>query len=148
MMGVPVETDPDGRHVLSRASVAAAPHIRWNSFVDIVSAGPDTFEQGPRRNAALAFLYESHVQNGGHDAYFEYTGGAYAEETIFGLRHLGDTCRAQVLARALAASRAVSGGGFEQHDNQFGRCTPQLVTHLERHLDTQEALYIRWRDDV
>lgn len=148
MMGVPEVAQPDGRHMLSRRAAAAAPHVRWNAFIDIISADPATFEAGPRRHAALAFLYESHVQNGGHDAYFAYTGGAIAEETVFALRFLGDDCRAKVLAQAVMASKEGRGERLECLDAQFGRCAPKLVRFLELHLNANEALYIQWDDDV
>jgi len=144
MMGVPELLTPDNRHRLSREAVAAAPHIRWNAFLDIISANPSSFPIGLRRQASLAFLYESEVQNGGHDQYFANTRGEHAQETVFALRALGDNCRAQILAQAHAAS----GGGTTEipsrFDDEFHRCKPELIEVLSQHLQAHESLYIEW----
>jgi hypothetical protein len=97
-----------------------------------------------RRQAALAFLYEAEVQNGGHDQYFSNTSGQYAGETVLALKELGGLCQAQVLAQAFEAS---NGGRREvppEFDAAFHECDPNLCGVLERHLDEHESLYIEW----
>ena len=144
MMGIPELLTPDSRHRLSKQAVVAAPHILWNAFIDIISANPSSFPAGLQRQAALAFLYESEVQSGGHDQYFSNTRGEYTQETVFALRSLGDNCRAQNLAQAHAAS----GGGAIQtpskFDNEFHRCKPELIKVLGQHFQSHEQTYIEW----
>jgi Domain of unknown function (DUF4375) len=144
MMGVPAELSERGRHRLSRAAIVETPYIRWNAFIDIISAGPDAFEPGMRRHAALAFLYESEVQNGGHDQYFSNSGGTYAQDTIVALKELGGICHSKVLADALAVSDYGHSEVPDKRDAAFHRCNPDLCGVLQRHLDTHESLYIEW----
>ena len=143
-MGVPAETTADGRHRLKRNEFEAKPYVRWNAFVDIISEGPETFLKGRKRAAALVFLYESEIQNGGHDQYFSNTEGRFAEETVLALRKLGDECRAKVLAKALEAYRRSPESEDATSDTEFYCCEPELIRILEEHLDQNESLYIEW----
>ncbi len=134
----------DGRHRLSRKQVEEGPHIRWNAFVDIISNDPTHFLPGPQRNAALVFLYESEVQNGGHSQYFSNSSGLFASETPLALQELGDHHRAKLLSEAIEVWASDPENDLSTFDNQFHQHEPDLTGVLGEHLDKNESLYIDW----
>jgi len=144
MLGIPEVLTPDGRHKLNRVEVSAAPYKRWNCFIDIISQDPALVPVGPVHDASLVFLYESEVQNGGHDQYFWNTKAVYAAETIEALTRLGDHCRAKVLSEAYATHKADQDSDHEDYDERFHDCEPELANVLEEHLEKNEGLYIEW----
>ena len=142
ILGVPELLTPEGRHRLRCDEVKLRPELRWNAFVDIVSVDPTSLPAGPKRCAALALRYESEVQNGGHDQYFDNTGCRYVEETIRALAQLGDHCRGRVLSQAY--EEYVAEGDTSSFDAAFHRCEPGLTVVLEAHLMEHEDTYIEW----
>jgi hypothetical protein len=144
ILGVPELLTPEGRHRLSRAETKERPGLLWNAFVDIVSVAPESLPAGPRRSAALALLYESEVQNGGHEQYFDNTDCKYVDETIRALGELGDHCRARVLAQAYEEHEAEDGSLGPELDKAFHACQPKLTLVLEAHLLENEDIYIEW----
>jgi len=144
MLGIPEVLTSDGRHKLSRVEVSAAPYKRWNCFIDIISEDPKLIPVGPIRDASLVFLYESLVQQGGHDLYFSNTDSAYATENIQALQNFGDNCRAKVLSEAYTFQKTAPDVDYELYDERFHKCEPTLGELLEKHLEKNESLYIEW----
>jgi len=125
---------------LPAASSEADASVVWNAFVALLScSGVD--ELHPAQQAAWwALAYDSEVNNGGHDAFFEQYAGTGAESTIKALQALGALIQANILTAAVArrttTNRAEGKGslGFDDLDAAFGAASPTLVDTLEKHL--------------
>jgi len=125
---------------LPAASSEADASVVWNAFVALLScSGVD--ELHPAQQAAWwALAYESEVNNGGHDAFFEQYARTGAESTIKALQALGALIQANILTAAVARRTTTNGAegkgslGFDDLDAAFGAASPTLVDTLEKHL--------------
>lgn len=125
----------------------------WNAFVALLSySGVD--ELHPAQQAAWwALAYDSEVNNGGHDAFFEQYAGAGAESTIKALQALGALIQVNILTAAVARrttmTRAEGKGslGFDDLDAAFGAVSPTLIDTLEKHLLAHRGDFILLRSE-
>lgn len=128
------------RRVVSRVAAEREPHLIWNAFVDLVAVEAYEDLTEIQRRAHLVFWYDSEVQNGGHDQYFENCGTQRNGEVIEALERLGLPCLAKVFA--MAASANSSGQGLSAADDAYHLCAPSAIEGLEAHLTINQDHYV------
>jgi hypothetical protein len=133
------------------------PYQLWNEYVDLLAMSDYDALEPVQRVAHLVFWYESEVQNGGHLQYFENQGTTHLDKTIAALRHLHGNCYSEVLAAAKVqyysrprtkiqstteyVATALQ-GEFDQFDQAFAQCRPEIVDLLKAYLNDHEAAFI------
>jgi hypothetical protein len=150
------------RAQVSRRLAASSPYEVWNAFVNFLGSEPIELFTPEQRVAALAFRYESEVQNGGHLQYFSNCGVGEATQAVDALRQLGAPGHAAVLASAVASLPAdpdpspvsvdeyVSMALEDPHgrwDRAFHELNPPLIAVLEAYLDSHFSAFIAFDDD-
>ncbi|MCP4590456.1 MAG: DMP19 family protein [bacterium] len=145
------------RRKVTRQDVEADPYVLWNEFVDLLATSDYDDLSPTQRVAHLAFLYDSEVQNGGHLQYFENRGTSQVEESIRALNHLGAQAQSDVLRAAstryesqtreeIGSVReyvaAALEGEFDDLDQAYYACDPELATILQTFLDANEQEFI------
>jgi len=147
-------------HLYRKAStrqLERKPHVLWNEYVDLLAMSDYALTQ-VQRIAHLAFWYDAEVQNGGHLQYFENKGITRVDETIAALRNLGAQCQSEVLSRAsiqfLSRPRAripsaseyieiALQGEFDEFDQAYHACHPEITELLKTYLEANEAEFIK-----
>ena len=143
---------------LTKQDVEANPNLIWNGFVHIIAQHDNPELSAVQRPAALVFLYENEVQNGGHYQYFENYKGADLVETIEALGILNATVQQQILREAgevwFSCSREPVesvqefcdrelDGEFSSFDSRFYDCVPNLVQCMDAYLRSHLESFIR-----
>ncbi|MFC5861044.1 DMP19 family protein [Acidicapsa dinghuensis] len=139
-------------------AVKQAPHLIWNSFIDVIARNYSEIEDN-QRSAHLVFLYDVEVQNGGHMQYFENHRATRLNETMQALMLLGANCQATILEDAgrqfLSKKRKIirsifeyveiaREGEFNLFDQRYHQCTPDLTLCLQAHLHNHLPDYIEF----
>jgi Domain of unknown function (DUF4375) len=122
--------------------------------------GQDWEELTPsQRPAALAFRYESEVQNGGNLQYLINNGAGRGDETVHALKQIGAASQAGVLEEALrrwrAAARlspadsleyqAIAGEAeFDALDRDFHACQITLIDVLRHHFAEHKEHFVMY----
>lgn len=86
--------------VLRRDDAQRDPNLVWNKFVHLLAFSEAGELDPAQRPAHLAFCYDSEVQNGGHQQYFENCPTELVGDTISALVTLGASQQAAVLKSA------------------------------------------------
>ncbi len=142
---------------LKAREVEQAPHLLWNSFVDLLAMERYEDLTEAQRPAHLVFWYESEVYNGGHLQYFENRRTKYLEETIAALRLLRAECQRSVLQDAIEQfrnrdrerietpqdySEIALQGEFDQFDSRLSACDPDLMKRLEEYFSLHQSSFV------
>ena len=145
------------RH-LTRQQVEAEPYRVWNAFIDLIAMEKYADLSAVQRPPHLVFLYESDVQNGGHENYFDNRGMEHLEETIEALGLIGAVEQQRLLWKAgqlkLSELRLPlpadddydydSPIDDEIHnlDLRFYACSPGLCHYLEEYLAMHQSSFV------
>jgi hypothetical protein len=117
---------------------AAAPHLIWNAFVDLLASASHDELTAVQRVAYLAFHYDAEVTSGGHARFLQHAGAARLDETVSALATLGAVAQGDVLRRAgHAASTELA-----RLDDEFHRCRPEIHVLLQGWLERHQEQFI------
>lgn len=139
-----------GKPRLKKGEVAKQPELIWNAFIEFV-VDVELDDLNPmQRTAYLTFFYEAEVMNGGHLQYFENKSVEFIDETIKALESIGASCQMEILKEAKNVinesskqkpitsadefvERALE-GDYEELDNKFYECQPEIADLLEKYV--------------
>ncbi len=142
---------------LKRSDYEAGPYLAWNAFVDLIALEKYEDLTPLQREAALAFWYDSEVQNGGHFQYFVNSAGRRAEQTISALDQLGLPDQRKILADAVAIwtskfrprietveefSSIALTGELDGLDRAYYKCKPTIPERLGEFLKANFGEFI------
>jgi Domain of unknown function (DUF4375) len=145
------------RRSLNRTEVSKAPHLLWNTFIDLLACEEYEDLTSIQRVAHLAFWYDSEVQNGGHYQYFENQAGKRRHEGIEALIVLSLGCQPAVLRQATQVwdskdrERPTNGDEFVNNaldaefaelDSAYNACPPTIIERLESYLTEYQDQFV------
>jgi hypothetical protein len=129
---------------IAKSAVDGDPNLVWNTFVELLAMRRYEDLSAEQRPAHLVFWYESEVQNGGHEQYFENCGTEHLDETIAALESLGANCQRSILRAATKKFLATAGNGdLSDFDSRFEHCTLSLVEYLQNHLAQHRRNFVQ-----
>jgi len=145
------------RH-LTRQQAEAEPYRVWNAFIDLIAMEMYADLSPVQRPPHLVFLYESDVQNGGHENYFDNRGMEHLEETIDALGLIGAVEQQRLLWKAgqlkLSELRhpqpsvddydydSPIGDEINNLDMRFYACSPDLCHYLKEYLAKHQSSFV------
>jgi hypothetical protein len=142
---------------LNQSDIQQEPYQVWNSFVDLLTSEDFEDLNDIQRIAYLCFWYDSEVMNGGHLQYFENRGTVDLKDTVNALMTIGANSQAKLLEDAYyiysGKSRkqihtiqdyvdVADDGEFDEFDNIFYDCKPQIQDMLEEYLNKHIAQFV------
>jgi hypothetical protein len=130
--------------------------LEWNAFVEILSKHEYEELEPVQRIPYLAFWYEGHVQNGGHELHFDIRGTERLQEALDALTIMGAHGQREVLERAAEVWLSQPREQYEAVDEcledeeddlavfdfAYGNCRPDMETLLERYLIKHKECFI------
>jgi hypothetical protein len=145
------------RRTVTNRQLEQEPAAVWNTFINLIAHEEYDSLAPEQRPAHLVFWYETEVQNGGHQQFFENCGSERLSETIDSLARLRATCHQRVLTDAadkwLADVRSpiqtaeefceiALDDEFGEFDARFHKCEPDLMHFLLVHLQQNQDKFI------
>ena len=122
------------------------PELTWNGFAALMGySGLDELHSS-QQPAWHAFQYDSEVQNGGHELYFDVRAGVGLTEAIGALLLIGAAAHAKVLTAAVGywRSQRLSAHAAEL-DTAFAEAQPPLADVLEAYVRAHRDWFVEAR---
>ncbi len=149
---------------LTKAQLDKDPYLKWNAFIDLIAVNSLDQLTDIQAVPKAAWKYDSEIQNGGHIQFFENVSNLYKEKTetwlnmtIEALKILGATCQHDILVQASQQYFSVArkhpqtagefvelelGSEFEEFDNKYYDCSPDMNSYLQKYLDIHSADFV------
>ena len=140
--------DGNGRLVVPvpAAALVEQPELGWNAFCALMACSGLDDLHASQQPAWRAFEYESEVQSGGHELYFDVREGAGLAEALSALVLIGAAAHAKVLGDAVGRWRAHSLGEHATAlDGAFADARPPLIDVLEAYVRAHQDWFVEAR---
>jgi hypothetical protein len=146
---------------LSKSELIAKEYLIWNAFIDIVALEDEANLTLLQKIAKRAFVYDSEVQNGGHQQYFENLRLTNYSEIVKSLMSMNAPTQADILQRAATLfqskerppiegkfqySEIALEGEFDKLDREYYEASPTLTELMKDYLIKNINEFIRFTD--